>query len=92
MHLVREKDSGRLQYDWFLNDEQTVYMVRETYQDSAGMLEHISNLGNTLGTLLDVYDLTVEVFETPPREVVAALKDFAPTVYSPYQSLEKLST
>ena len=64
MRLVREKDDGSLQYDWFLNDEQTVCMVRETYRDSAAMLEHISNLGNTLGKILDVFDLTVEVFGT----------------------------
>ena len=31
MRLVREKDSGCLQYDWFINDEQTVCMIRETY-------------------------------------------------------------
>ena len=64
MRLVREKDDGCLQYDWFLNDEQTVCMVRETYRDSAVMLEHISNLGDTLGKILDVCDLTVEVFGT----------------------------
>ena len=87
MRLVREKDDGCLQYDWFLNDEQTVCMVRETYRDSAVMLEHISNLGDTLGKILDVCDLTVEVFGTPSREVVDALKDFEPTVCSPYQSI-----
>ena len=42
------------------------------------MLEHISNLGDTLGTLLGVCDLTVEVFGTPSSEIVAALKDFQP--------------
>ena len=87
MRLVREKDDGCPQHDWFLNDEQTVCMVRETYRDSAAMVEHISNLGDTLGKILDVCDLTVEVFGTPSREVVDALKYFAPTVYSPYQSI-----
>ena len=87
MRLVREKDSGCLHYDWFINDEQTVCMVRETYRDSAAVLEHMSNLGDTLGTLLGVCDLTVEVFGTPSSEIVAALKDFSPITYSPYQSI-----
>ena len=51
------------------------------------MLEHISNLGDTLGTLLGVCDLTVEVFGTPSSEIMAALKDFSPIMYSPYQSI-----
>ena len=87
MRVVREKDAGCLQHDWFWNDEQTACMVRETYRDSAAVLEHISILGDTLGGILGVFDLTVEVFGTPSREVVNALRDFAPTVYSPYQGI-----
>jgi quinol monooxygenase YgiN len=49
MRSVRERDPGTLQYDWFFNDTHTECVVRETYKDSGAVLEHIANLGATLG-------------------------------------------
>ncbi len=85
--LVRERDSGTLQYDWFLNEAQTECVVRETYRDSEAVLEHIANLGATLGTILAVCDWTFEVFGSPSPELVAAAAGLSLKVYSPFQSM-----
>jgi hypothetical protein len=37
MQLVRERDSGTLQYDWFFNDDHTECVLRETYKDSGAL-------------------------------------------------------
>jgi len=87
MDSVRTKDSGTLQYDWFFNDDRTECVVRETYRDSDAVLEHVANLGDTLGELLAVCDLDLEVFGTPTDELVEATKGLAPRVYSPYRYL-----
>ena len=54
MRSVRERDSGTLQYDWFFSDSRKECVVRETYRDSEAVLEHIANLGPTMGAILSV--------------------------------------
>ena len=49
---VRERDSGTLQHDWFLDDSQTECVVRETYKNSEAVLEHIAHLGPAVGAIL----------------------------------------
>ena len=87
MQSVREKDSGTLQYDWFLSEDGSVCVVREAYRDSAALLEHIGNLGETMGALLRVSDMELEVFGSPSPELVEAAKELAPNVYSAFQSI-----
>jgi len=87
MRSVRERDSGTLQYDWFFNDTHTECVVRETYKDSAAVLEHIANLGVTLGAILGVCDWTFEVYGAPSAELVKAAAGLAPKIYSPFQSI-----
>jgi quinol monooxygenase YgiN len=87
MRTVREQDSGTLQYDWFFNEAQTECVVRETYRDSEAVLEHIANLGATLGAILSVCDWTFEVFGTPSPQLVQAVAGLAPKVYLPFQSM-----
>lgn len=87
MESVRTKDSGTLQYDWFMNDDETECVVRETYRDSEAVLEHVGNLGDVLGELLAVADLDLEVFGSPSAELLEATAGLAPRVYSPFQSI-----
>ena len=87
MRIVREQDSGTLQYDWFLNEAQTECVIRETYRDSEAVLEHIANLGATMGAVLTVADWTFEVYGSPSRELVQATAGLGPKVYSPFQSI-----
>jgi quinol monooxygenase YgiN len=79
---VREKDTGTLQYDWFLNENQTVCTVRERYQESDAVLQHVANLGDTLGELLAVSDLSLEVYGAPSSELLNALEGMDVSVHS----------
>jgi hypothetical protein len=87
MRLVRERDSGTLQYDWFFNDTRTECVVRETYKDSGAVLEHIANLGATLGAILGVCDMALEIYGSPSAELLKAAAALAPKIYSPFQSV-----
>ena len=87
MDSVRTNDSGTLQYDWFFNSDQTEAVVRETYRDSEAVLEHIANVGKNAQALLAVCDLTIEVFGSPSEQLLEALGDFSPRVYSHFQSI-----
>jgi quinol monooxygenase YgiN len=87
MRLVRERDTGTLQYDWFFNDRQTECVVREAFVDSAAALAHIGNLGPTLGALLGVSTMTLEIYGSPSAELSAAVASLAPQTYTPFQML-----
>lgn len=87
MRLVRERDSGTLQYDWFLNEAQTECVVLENYKDSGAILEHVANLGATLDAIFALGDWTFEVFGAPSAELAAAAADLGLKIYSPFQSM-----
>ena len=87
MASVREKDSGTEQYDWFLNEDQSVCVVRETYASSDAVMEHIGNLGDLLERLTGTADLNLEVFGVPSAELAEASAGLSPTIYSPFQSI-----
>ena len=84
---VREKDKGTLQYDWFFNEGQTECVVRERYVDSNAALEHMGNLGETLGALLGLVDLSLEICGTPSDELVQATEGIDIKYYSFFQGL-----
>lgn len=39
----RETESGMLQYDWYINDEESECIVVESYSDSEAILFHFDN-------------------------------------------------
>ena len=74
INTVREKDKGTLQYDWFLNADHNECHVVERYKDSDSVLEHMGNLGDTLGELLSVSDLSLNVYGNPSEQLKSALQ------------------
>lgn len=72
--IVKEKDRGTLQYDWFYSDDNSTCVVREQYESSEAVLEHMGNLGPTLGELLAISDLKLEVYGNPSDDVISALE------------------
>lgn len=87
MDIVRTRDSGTLQYDWFFNADQTECVVRETYRDSDAVLEHVGNLGETFDALRAVADLDLEVYGSPSPALLEATAALSVHVYSPFQSI-----
>ena len=83
MKTVREKDTGTLQYAWYMNADRTECKVIETYRDSNAIFEHITNLSEELDELTSVSDMHLEIFGLPSDELVAATASMAPTIYSP---------
>ena len=87
MRSVRERDSGTLQYDWFLNNNHTECVVVEKYKGSGAVLEHVANLGPTLGAVLNISDMALEIYGSPSADLVKATASLAPKIYSPFQSI-----
>ena len=87
VQTVREKDKGTLQYDWFMNKDQTHCEVREKYQNSKAVLEHMGNLGETLGELLSICDMSLEIYGSPSDALRGALEGLDIKYYHTFLSL-----
>lgn len=87
MESVRTKDTGTLQYDWFLTDDESKCVILERYGSSDALLEHLSNLGEIFVALLAVCELKADVFGDPSEELLAATAAVPTRVYRQFQGL-----
>ena len=69
---TREKDTGTLQYDWFLSSDQTECEVREAFESSEALIAHWHNLDKALGKLFEqfAYDNTAVIYGDPSPKLL----------------------
>jgi quinol monooxygenase YgiN len=85
METVRTKDSGTLQYDWFLSPDQSEGIVEESYRSSEAYLEHVGNLREVLDALRATASLSAEVLGTPSPELARTFETRGVRVFQPFQ-------
>lgn len=85
--VTKEKDPGTLQYDWFLNPDQSEFVVRESYSNSDAVLAHLGNLGELFDKILQLADFSIEVYGDPSEELQKAAAALKPGVYSFYKGI-----
>ena len=82
--LVRTKDTGTLQYESYLNSDNTECLVFERYRDSQALLDHLKNMGDTMAAIFQICSGSGEVCGTPSPELLEQLKDSPVQVYKPF--------
>lgn len=89
MDIVRTKDSGTLQYDIYLNGDQSECMVIERYRDSEAAIEHVANLGDLFAAVLATVSVVHgELLGEPSAELRAKLASSeVPVLFTPYRSM-----
>ena len=89
MDIVRSKDSGTLQYDTYLNEDQSECVVIERYRDSEAAMEHAANLGDISAAVLAIVSVVHgELLGEPSAELRAKLADSdVPVLFTPYESM-----
>lgn len=80
---VKEKDTGTLVYDWYLNESTMECAVMETYADSQAAMAHMGNAGEHLPHLMELCDMSFEVYGNPSAELSKALEGLSPRIF-PY--------
>ena len=50
--VVRTRDTGTLQYEIYLNEDQTECVVLERYRDSDALIEHSKNIGKLMEEMM----------------------------------------
>ena len=84
---VKEKDPGTLTYDWYLDENSMECVVLETYIDSQAVLAHAGNVGDHLQKVLEVANLSIELYGNPSEELRNAIEAMAPKIYPFYSGL-----
>lgn len=82
VELVRTKDTGTLQYEVYFNSDETECLVFERYRDSQALLDHHTNLKDTMAAILQICSGSGEICGTPNPELIAQLKDSPVQVYT----------
>ena len=88
MEIVKTKDSGTLQFDIYLNDDESECMVIERYRDSAALIEHFENIGDLADAILATVSVVHgEILGDASEELRANLADSPVRFFAPYQSM-----
>ena len=85
--IVRAKDTGTLQYEIYVNGNQSEAIVLERYRDSAALLEHAANLGDLGRAILATGLASSALLGEPSAELRALLAGSPVRLLTPFLSL-----
>jgi quinol monooxygenase YgiN len=90
MEIVKTKDTGTLQFDTYLNDDESECVIIERYRDSGALIEHAANVSDVSAKILSIVTVVHgEVLGEASAELRAALADSdVPRLFTPYSSME----
>jgi quinol monooxygenase YgiN len=90
MEIVKTKDTGTLQFDTYLNDDESECVIIERYRDSEALIEHAANVSDLSAEILSIVTVVHgEVLGEASAELRAALADSeVPQLFTPYSSME----
>jgi quinol monooxygenase YgiN len=88
MDIVRATEPGTLQYDLYLNGDQSECMFIERYRDSEAAMAHAANLGHMFDAVLSTVTVVHgELLGEPSQELRAKLAGSdVPVLFTPYRS------
>jgi hypothetical protein len=81
------KDTGTLQYDIYLNDDQSEAIVQERYRDSEALIEHSAHLGDLGEAVLATGSVSGELLGTVSAELRAKLTDSPVRLFTPFLAM-----
>ena len=87
MEIVRAEDTGTLQYDIYLNDDQCEAIVHERYTDSDALMEHTAHLGDLMSAILATGSVSGELLGEPSAELRANLAGSGVLLFTPFLSM-----
>ena len=87
MEIARTKDTGTLQYEIFLNDDESEGIVLERYRSSEALIEHGANQGDLAAAIFATGSFSGEVLGKPSAKLKASLADAPVRIFKPHLSM-----
>ena len=87
--IVQAKDTGTLQYEIYLNDDESECIVLERFRDSEALIEHTANIGDLSEAILAIVSVVHgELLGEPSAEIRERLAGSeVPQLFTPYMSM-----
>ena len=86
MEIVRTRDPGTLQYEVFLNEDESEAIVFERYRDGDAALAHFANISHLMEPLMATASVTGEVLGSPNAKMRAQLGGDQPKLFTPWMA------
>jgi quinol monooxygenase YgiN len=87
MEIVRAKDTGTLQFEIYLSDDQSEGIVLERYRDSEALVEHATNFGQLGQAILATGVASSVLLGEPSADLRAILAGGPVRVFTPYLAM-----
>jgi quinol monooxygenase YgiN len=89
--LVLANEPGTLQYDIYLNADQSECMVIERYRDSEAAIAHAENIGPMFAAVFETVTIVHgELLGEPSAELSANLAGSdVPVLFTPFRSMQR---
>jgi quinol monooxygenase YgiN len=86
MEIVRNKDTGTLQYDIYFNEEQSECIVVERYKDSSALIEHATHVGDMIEAIFATGWVSSDLLGEPSNELREKMGDGDVRLFRPLLS------
>ena len=87
MEIVRNQDTGTLQYDVYFNEDQSECIVLERYRDSEALIEHAVHLGDLGAAIFATGWVSGELLGEPSAELREKMAGSGVRLFTPYESM-----
>jgi quinol monooxygenase YgiN len=84
MEIVRNKDTGTLQFEISFNDDQSECIVLERYRDSQALIEHAEHFGDLSEAIIRTGSFAGELIGEPSAELKTMLAGGPIRLFTPY--------
>ena len=86
MEVVRNKDSGTLQFEISFNHDQSECIVLERYRDSQALIEHAEHFGDLSEAIIRTGSFAGELIGEPSAELEAMLAGGPIRLFTPHRA------
>jgi quinol monooxygenase YgiN len=87
MEVVQTQDTGTLQYDVYLNHDQSECVVLERFRDSDALIEHAEHLGDLTEAIIATGSVSGELLGDPSPELSLKMAGGPVGLFRLYQSM-----
>ena len=87
IEIVRSKDTGTLQFEIYLTDDQSEAILLERYRDAQALLQHGENLGDLSEAIVRTGWVAGELIGQPSAELEARMKTTPIRIFRPFLSI-----
>jgi quinol monooxygenase YgiN len=88
MEIVRSMDTGTLQFDIYVNDDQSECIIVERYKDSPALIEHAAHVGHMMEAIFATGWVSSELLGEPSKELRAMMADGDVRLFTPFLSAQ----